>query len=115
MMGARLLQFPAVRGVTAPPRPSSPNAADGAGFAGMVDDAVGASSSARRDDPARPTQAARPRRPEAAKPRATKPRVAEPGATKPGAAAPDAASAPSRTDQTKVPSSAATEPAADLV
>ena len=76
MVGARL-QFPAAGGVTAPRRPSSPTAADGAGFAGMVDDAVGASSAARRDDPVRPTQAARPRRAEAVEPRATEPQAAE--------------------------------------
>ena len=76
MVGARL-QLSAVGGVTAPRRPSSPTAADGAGFAGMVDDAVGASSAARRDDPVRPTQAARPRRAEAVEPRATEPQAAE--------------------------------------
>jgi len=76
VVGARL-QLSAVGGVTAPRRPSSPTAASGAGFAGMVDDAVGASSAARRDDPVRPTQAARPRRAEAVEPRATEPQAAE--------------------------------------
>jgi len=70
VVGARLLQFPAAGGVTAPPRPPSPNAAGGGGFAGMVDDALGASSSTRRDDSVRTARAPRPRRPEAVKPRA---------------------------------------------
>jgi flagellar hook-length control protein FliK len=67
--GATILPFPAVGGVNTPPRPLPPTVG-GDGFAGAMDDALGAPSSVRRDDARRADAAApRPRRSETARPR----------------------------------------------
>jgi flagellar hook-length control protein FliK len=66
--GATILPFPVLGGITAPPRPLPPSGADD-NFAGVMDDALGAQPSARRDDTRRTGAAPRMRRSEPARPR----------------------------------------------